>query len=118
MDPKDPPFHFIPDLQEEIASALATAEENPNIQGRAIYADSITKILLMPFAAGQSLSEHTTPHQAIMHVLHGTGKFTLGNETRPVKPGSWVMMPPKLPHSIHAETELVLLLQVFLQPGA
>lgn len=110
----DEPFYFIPDLQEHIAAALAAAKENPTIQGHAIYADSVTKVLLLPFAAGQVLPKHSTPHQAIMHVLHGTGEITLGTSVQKVKAGSWMMMSPRLPHAIRAETELLLLLQVFL----
>ncbi len=110
----DQPFHFIPDLSAEIAAALASAKNNPTIQGHAIYADSITKILLLPFAAGQTLREHATPHQAIMHVLQGSGEITLGDSVKKVQAGSWMMMAPRLPHSIHADTELILLLQVFL----
>jgi len=108
------PYHFLPDLSHEVASSLASAPPQPNIQGRAIYADSNVKVLLLPFRAGQVLTEHVTPHTAIMHVLTGKGEITLGADRKTVQAGSWMWMEGALPHSIHAETDLVLLLQVFL----
>lgn len=111
-------YQFIPNLNREIAEALKTATPEENIRGRAVYADSLVKILLFPFAAGQVLEEHVTPHPATLHVLEGTGEITLGSERKAVAAGSWVWMQGELPHSIRAETKLILLLQVFLQPSA
>jgi quercetin dioxygenase-like cupin family protein len=39
---------------------------------------------------------------------------TLGPDTQEVQAGSWMWMEGGLPHRIEAETDLVLLLQVFL----
>lgn len=108
------PYHFLPDLAREVAASLESSTPQPNIQGRAIYADSTVKVLLLPFRAGQVLNEHVTPHAAIMHVLTGKGEITLGPDKRSVQAGSWMWMEGSLPHSIRAETDLVLLLQVFL----
>lgn len=118
MDTEKMSYHFIPDLGEKISAALEAADKTTPIQGQAIYADSLTKILLFPFAEGQTLREHTTPHQAILHVIRGKGEMTLGDDTKPVQEGSWVMMSPNLPHSISANTKMILLLQVFLKGDA
>ena len=111
-------YTFIPNLEKQAADALASAKDHPNIQGHAIYRDSITKILLFPFAPGQILHEHATPHQAILHILKGKGKVTLGPDEKEIETGAWMMMDPGLPHSIQAETELLLLLQVFMKSGS
>lgn len=110
------PYHFVPDLAQHIASPAATMPVSPNIQGRAVYADARLKVLLLPFRAGQTLAEHTTPHEATMHVLRGDGHFVLGRERQEVHAGSWVQMARGLPHSIEAVTDLLLLLQVLLDP--
>ena len=118
MNTGEKPYTFLPNLKTEIASALEAAKDHKNIQGQAIYRDSVVKVLLFPFAAGQILHEHTTPHQATMHILSGKGTVTLGADKKEVEAGAWMMMPPSLPHSVHAETELVLLLQVFVGTGS
>ena len=96
---------------------LPIADLPVNIQGHAVYADSRMKVLLLPFRAGQTLAEHTTPHDAIMHVIEGQGEITLGRDRVAVQAGSWMRMVGGLPHSIRAETNLLLLLQVLLSPG-
>lgn len=112
-----PSYHFVPDLQELAGSGPATDQTPFNIQGRAVYADGRIKVLLLPFRAGQTLAEHTTPHDAIMHVLSGQGRITLANDVKEVRAGAWMWMQGRLPHSIHADTDLLLLLQVALEPG-
>lgn len=118
MNTGEKPFTFLPDLKSEISSALENAKNHTNIQGQAVYRDSVVKVLLFPFAPGQTLPEHTTRHQAILHILSGKGKVTLGTDEKEVETGSWMMMAPGLPHSVHAETELILLLQVFVGTGS
>jgi quercetin dioxygenase-like cupin family protein len=112
------PYHFVSNLAAEVASQLETSTPEKNIQGRAIYSDSLTKVLLFPFTAGQELKEHITPHPAILHVVEGKGEITFGNDRQAVQAGSWAWIEGSLPHSIRAETKLVLLLQVFLNQSA
>lgn len=113
------PYHFISNLAAEVAGQPETSSAEANIQGRAIYSDSLTKVLLFPFAAGQVLKEHVTPHPAILHVVEGEGEVTLGDDRKDVKAGSWAWIEGGLPHSVRARAKLVLLLQVFLdrKPG-
>lgn len=87
------------------------------ILSRTIYADSQIKVVLFGFSAGQELSEHTAAVPAIIQVISGTARLTLGAETLAARAGTWVHMPPRLPHSVLAETPLVFLLTM-LRGGA
>ncbi len=83
----------------------------PNsILSRTLHADDDVKVVLFGFDAGQELSEHTASQPASLLVLQGEADLTLGGERRNAGPGTWVHMPPHLPHSVHARTSLVLLL--------
>lgn len=110
-------YHFVSDLSQEATTTNDDSQLPANIPGRAVYADSRMKVLVLPFRAGQILTEHPTPHDAILHVLQGKGQITLGADRHDVQAGSWARMEGGLPHSIHAETDLLLLLQVLLNPG-
>jgi quercetin dioxygenase-like cupin family protein len=47
---------------------------------------------------------------ATLQFLAGQATVTLGEDQFVVGPGTWVQMPPKLPHSIRAHEEPVLML--------
>ncbi len=81
-----------------------------SIVSRTFYSDDRLKAILFGFAAGQELSEHTAARPAILHFLQGQARLTLGDHATTAGPGTWAHMPPNLPHSIYAETTVVMLL--------
>jgi len=80
------------------------------IISRTLYADEQVKVVIFGFSAGQELSEHTASVPAIIHIVSGEAEVTLGADTVKGVPGSWIHMAPKLPHSITATTDLIMLL--------
>lgn len=68
------------------------------------------KAILFGFAPGQELSEHTASVPAIVHFLEGDAQLVLGEDQSNANQGTWVYLPPNLPHSIKAETKVVMLL--------
>ena len=81
-----------------------------SIVSRTFYTDDQVKAILFGFAAGQELSEHTASQPAILHFLQGEAFLTLGEESMEARAGTWVHMPPQLPHSVVAQTPVVMLL--------
>lgn len=84
-----------------------------SIISRTVYSDDQIKAILFAFAAGQELSEHTSSQTAILHFIQGEASLTLGEETMAAQAGTWVQMPPHLPHSVTAKTPVVMLLLMF-----
>jgi len=62
------------------------------------------------FSAGQELSAHSAPTPAILYFLEGEAEVQLGEDKVNAQPGSFVYMPPMLPHGISAKTALRMLL--------
>lgn len=106
------PSLIIPDLLTHIPDITPDS-----ILSRTIYKDEQLKVILFAFAAGQELSEHTSTHAAALHFLQGTADVTLGEERIAAAAGTWVHMPPQLPHSILATTPVIMLLLMFPQPS-
>ena len=69
-----------------------------------------TKVILFSFAAGGGLAEHVAPFDATIQIISGTAMLTVGNESVGGKQGTWIQMTAKTPHSIKAETPVVMLL--------
>jgi len=81
-----------------------------SIVSHTITNDDHVNITLFGFAAGQELSEHTSTMPAIIEIIHGEGRLTIGNEHFPAVAGTWVYLPPRLEHSMIADTDVAMLL--------
>jgi len=77
---------------------------------RTIHRDDHLKIVLFGFAGGQELSQHTAAVPAIIEILQGDARVTLDGDEKELSAGSWVFMEAKLPHSVYARTDVVMLL--------
>lgn len=84
-----------------------------SIVSRTIYSDDHVKAILFGFAAGQELSEHTSAQTAVLHFIEGEADLTLGDHSMSAQVGTWVHMPPRLPHSVYAKTPVLMLLLMF-----
>ncbi len=101
----DAPFMLVDNLLTQLPEIPADS-----IVSRTFYSDGRIKAILFGFAAGQELSEHTAARPAILHFLQGHARLTLGSHATTADPGAWAYMQPGLPHSIFAETTVVMLL--------
>lgn len=101
----DMPYKHFEDLATEISEIPPDS-----IVSRTLYEDDQHKAILFGFAAGQELSEHTASQTALLYFVQGQAKLTLGEDESKAGPGTWVRMAPRLPHSVLAETNLVMLL--------
>ena len=98
-------YNYIEDLTTLMADIPVDS-----IISRTIHDDEHSKTILFGFAPGQVLSEHTAAKPAILYFLTGQAQLKLGNDEKLAQPGTWVHMPPHLPHSVVAKTEVVMLL--------
>ncbi len=67
-------------------------------------------ITLFAFDAGQGLSEHSAPFDAVVQVLDGEGLFIIGGEEHNLKEGQLIIMPANVPHAVKAERRFKMLL--------
>lgn len=96
--------HLIKQLTDE----LAIPESGK--QTSVLLDNSKSKAILFAFAAGGGLAEHVSPFDATIQIISGTATLTVGDEPVEGKPGTWIHMVAKTPHSIKAETPVVMLL--------
>ena len=59
-------------------------------------------ISIFAFDAGEELSEHTTPHTALLHVLDGHAEITIDGVAHRVAAGEVIVLPPGHPHAVRA----------------
>jgi quercetin dioxygenase-like cupin family protein len=62
----------------------------------------IGTLTLFAFDAGQGLSEHTAPYDAVVYVVDGEVEITIGGKPVTAKAGELVIMPAQVPHALRA----------------
>jgi len=67
-------------------------------------------LTLFAFDAGQGLTEHTSPFDALVMVLEGSLTLTIGDARVNATPGTVVRMPADLPHAVDAPEAARMLL--------
>ncbi len=86
-----------------------------NYQEGAVVSRTLVKrptstITLFAFDEGQGLSEHTTPFDALAHILEGTAEITVSGKPITAKAGDAVLMPANQPHALKAPAKFKMLL--------
>jgi quercetin dioxygenase-like cupin family protein len=81
-----------------------------SIVSQEIAAKKAGTVTLFAFDAGQGLSEHTAPFDAIVQILDGEAAITVSGNTVAAKAGELVVMPAGEPHSLKAEKRFKMLL--------
>ncbi len=85
-----------------------------SILSRTVYQDKSIKTILFGFQPGQELSEHTAAVPAVLHFIEGEADLTLGEDSTTAREGTWIHLPPDLPHSVLAKTRVLMLLTLTL----
>ena len=67
-------------------------------------------VTLFAFDAGQGLSEHTAPFDALAHILEGEADITIAGRPIHARGGEAVLMPANQPHALHAPQPFKMLL--------
>jgi len=100
--------------QERILSLDQETQYAANgIVSRTVMKTATARVVLFGFDEGQELSEHTSPHQALIQILSGTCEFSLAGKWHTLRAGQMLYMPPHLPHAVKAAQKFSMLLTLF-----
>ena len=102
----------IPAAEALSIHSLITPTEQ-GIASRVLAKNAGGNITLFAFDAGQELSEHATPFDALVMVLEGTLTLTIGGVPVHATPGTIVRMPANVPHAVLAVDAARMLLIMF-----
>jgi quercetin dioxygenase-like cupin family protein len=80
------------------------------VVSRALLRRESGSATLFAFADGQGLSEHTTPFDALVHILEGEATITIAGAPHQVAGGEMILMPANQPHALAATRPFKMLL--------
>lgn len=93
-----------------VAPLTLAAYQDGAVVSRVLLKRGGGTITVFAFDEGQSLSEHTTPFDAVAHVLEGEALITIAGIPLTVPAGEIVLMPANQPHAVAARTRFKMLL--------
>lgn len=80
------------------------------IVSREIVNNKVGTLTVFAFDAGQGLSEHSAPFDAIVQILAGAAEWTIGGTPISCAAGEIMIMPANVPHAVKAEQCFKMLL--------
>ena len=95
---------------QQITLAEAVEVGAGSIVSRTLLENKAGTLTLFAFDAGQALSEHTAPFDAVVQIIEGEAELIIGGETYKAAAGDLVVMPANIPHAVKATAALKMLL--------
>lgn len=88
----------------------AISYQDGSIVSKQIIKKPNGNITLFAFGKGESLTEHTSPYEAVVHMVDGEMEITIGGNPHNVKSGEFIVMPANIPHGLRATVNSKMLL--------
>lgn len=76
--------------------------QDGTVASRMIVFKKAGTITLFAFDAGEGLSEHSAPYDAILTVTDGEAEITIDKTVFTVRQGEMIIMPANIPHAVKA----------------
>lgn len=98
-------------LKEQVLCAAdMVAYQDGSVVSREIHKKTTGTVTVFAFDAGQGLSEHTAPFDAMVHILDGEAEITIAGTPYQVGAGELIIMPAGKPHSLKAVKRFKMML--------
>lgn len=81
-----------------------------SVVSRTIIGKETGTVTLFAFDEGEGLSEHTTPFDALVHLLDGEAEITISGKTLRLGEDEMVIMPANQPHALKAVKKFKMIL--------
>ena len=81
-----------------------------SVVSRTVAENDAGTLTLFAFDAGQGLSEHSAPFDAVVQVVDGEARLVIGGKSVRAAAGRLVVMPANVPHAVKAVKRFKMLL--------
>lgn len=82
------------------------------IISRTLVQNELMSMTLFAFEKGEEISTHAAGVDAMVTVLEGTGRFTVGGQEFLLHEGQTLIMPKDIPHAVYGQERFKMLLTV------
>ncbi len=102
-------------LELPIDPALLIETQAGAVVSRTLLKQPSGSVTLFAFDAGEGLSEHTTPHHALLYGLEGEAEIMIGATPHVLASGRALHLPADVPHSVRALSPFKMMLVMLKQ---
>lgn len=105
---------YLKNIDHEKVLDLCTLVEysEGQVVSRTLAQNSAMSITLFAFDEGEEISSHSSTGDAMLSVLDGTAKITIGGEVYSLDSGETIVMPAGIPHAVAADKKFKMQLTV------
>ncbi len=86
--------------------------QDGQVVSKTLVQNDYVSMTLFSFDKGEEISTHASGGDAMVTVLEGTGKFTVGGEVFILNEGETLIMPKGVPHAVYGEERFKMQLTV------
>jgi quercetin dioxygenase-like cupin family protein len=104
------------DLASPLSLASLVTYQQGQIVSRTLVQNRAVSLTLFAFDTGEEISSHESKGDAMVQVLDGRAKITIGDGVYQLSAGETVVMPAGVPHALEAVEPFKMLLTVVF-PG-
>ncbi len=111
-----PVVDAVPTEPHVIRLAELLAHQPGAVVSRQLLKHPSGSVTVFAFAAGEGLSEHTAPFDALVQLLEGSARITIAGTPFELAAGDAIVMPANRPHALFALTAFKMVLTM-LRPA-
>ena len=88
------------------------AYQKGQVVSKTLVQNDCVSMTIFSFDQGEEISTHAAGGDAMVTVLAGTGRFTVGGDVFHLNEGETLIMPKDIPHAVYGETQFKMQLTV------
>lgn len=99
--------------KEKVELKNLVAYQEGQVVSKTLVQNDYVSVTLFSFDKGEEISTHASGGDAMVTVLEGTGKFTIGGDVFILKEGETIIMPKDVPHAVYGQEKFKMELVVY-----
>jgi quercetin dioxygenase-like cupin family protein len=106
--------HILKNIEFDKALELGAlvAYQEGQVVSRTLAQNDAVSVTLFSFDENEEISSHASGGDAMVTVLEGTARITIGGTAHSVKAGQTIVMPAGVPHAVAADGKFKMILVV------
>ena len=100
------------DKQTKLTLKELVEYQESQVVSKTLVQNDYVSMTIFSFDKGEEISTHAAGGDAMVTVLEGKGRFTVGDEVFYVEEGETLIMPKDIPHAVYGEERFKMQLTV------